>query len=39
MKFGDTIIRNLTESDIEQTLVNEHMHAKQDEDDKERSNK
>jgi hypothetical protein len=39
MKFGDTIIRNLTESDIEQTLVNEHMHAKQDEDDKERPNK
>ena len=33
MKFGDTIIRNLTESDIEQTLVNEHMHAKQDEAD------
>ena len=39
MKFGDTIIRNLTESDIEQTLVNEHMHAKQDEDGKERPNK
>ena len=39
MKFGDTIIRNLTESDIEQTLVNEHMHAKQDVDDEERSNK
>ena len=39
MKFGDTIIRNLTESDIEQTLVNEHMHNKKDDDDPERKDK
>ena len=36
MKFGDTIIRNLTESDIEQTLVNEHRVPKRNDDKDER---
>ncbi len=43
MKFGDTIIRNLTESDIEEGLGGKHKreeeHGAQDEDDGERGKK
>jgi hypothetical protein len=39
MKFGDTIIRNLTEADIEPATVNEHKHARRDTDDKDRGKK
>ena len=39
MKFGDTVIRNLTEADIEEVTVNEHMHNKRDEDDPKRKEK
>tara|TARA_R110001583_G_scaffold62894_2_gene184435 strand:- start:314 stop:451 length:138 start_codon:yes stop_codon:yes gene_type:complete len=39
MKFGNTIVRNLTEADIEPVTVNEHMHASRDEDEEERGSK
>ena len=39
MKFGDTIVRNLLSEDIEPVLVEEHKHAKRDDDDLERRTK
>ena len=39
MKFGDTIIRNLTESDIEQTIEESHGHPAKSDDDPERGKK
>ena len=39
IKFGDTIIRNLTEADIEPVTINEHKHARRDTDDKDRGKK
>ena len=39
MKFGDTIIRNLTESDIEQTIEEGHGHPAKNDDDPERGKK
>ncbi len=44
MKFGDTIIRNLTEADLIEKVVKEKHskrdeHGKRDADDKERGNK
>ena len=39
MKFGNTIVRNLTEADIEPVTVNEHMHAVRDTDEKDRGKK
>tara|TARA_R100001015_G_C4554949_1_gene116000 strand:- start:209 stop:448 length:240 start_codon:yes stop_codon:yes gene_type:complete len=39
MKFGDTVIRNLTESDVEQTVVKEHGHIPKRDDDDDRNKK
>ena len=39
MKFGNTIVRNLTEADIEPVTVNEHMHAVRDTDEKDSGKK
>jgi hypothetical protein len=39
MKFGETIIRNLTESDIEQTIEEGHGHPAKSDDDPERGKK
>ena len=39
MKFGDTVIRNLTEADIEEVTVNEHVHNKRDDNDPKRKEK
>ena len=39
MKFGDTVIRNLTEADVEETTVNEHMHEPKRDDDSDRKKK
>ena len=39
MKFGDTIIRNLTESDIEPTIEEGHGHPAKNDDDPERGKK
>jgi hypothetical protein len=39
MKFGDTVIRNLTEADIEEVTVNEHKHNKRDDNDPKRKEK
>ena len=39
MKFGDTVIRNLTESDVEQTVVKEHGHTPKRDDDPKRKGK
>ncbi len=36
MKFGDTVIRNLTEADVEEVVVKEHKHHKRDENDPKR---
>ena len=36
MKFGDTVIRNLSEADVEETVVREHKHGKRDEKDPKR---
>ena len=36
MKFGNTVIRNLTEADVEEVAVKEHMHKKRDDDDPKR---
>ena len=39
MKFGDTIIRNLTESDIENQVEEGHGHPAKSDDDPERGKK
>jgi hypothetical protein len=39
MKFGNTVIRNLTESDIDKTVVKEHSHDKRDDNDPKRRKK
>tara|TARA_R100000234_G_C4854676_1_gene116665 strand:+ start:183 stop:422 length:240 start_codon:yes stop_codon:yes gene_type:complete len=39
MKFGDTVIRNLTESDIESTIEEVHGHSPKRDDDDERKKK
>ena len=39
MKFGDTVIRNLTESDVEQTVVKEHGHKPKRDGDPKRKKK
>ena len=39
MKFGDTVIRNLTEYDVEQTVVKEHEHMPKRDDDPRRKEK
>ena len=39
MKFGNTVIRNLTESDVEQTVVKEHGHMPKRDDDSKRKEK
>jgi len=39
MKFGDTVVRNLSEADIEELTVKEHMHKKRDDDDADRKKK
>tara|TARA_B100000131_G_scaffold159372_2_gene154428 strand:- start:34 stop:267 length:234 start_codon:yes stop_codon:yes gene_type:complete len=36
MKFGNTVIRNLSEADVEEIVVREHKHNKRDEDDPKR---
>ena len=36
MKFGNTVIRNLSEADVEEIVVREHKHNKRDEDDSKR---
>ena len=39
MKFGDTVIRNLTESDIKMAIVTEHGHMPKRDDDPDRKKK
>ena len=39
MKFGDTVVRNLTESDVEQVVVKEHGHMPKRDDDPDRKKK
>ena len=39
MKFGDTVVRNLTESDVEQLVVKEHGHMPKRDDDPDRKKK
>ena len=39
MKFGDTVIRNLTEADVEEVVVKEHMHEPKRDDDDDRKKK
>ena len=39
MKFGDTVIRNLTEADVEQVVVKEHGHMPKRDDDPKRKEK
>jgi hypothetical protein len=36
MKFGNTIVRNLTESDVEKVVVKEHSHNPKRDDDPKR---
>jgi hypothetical protein len=39
MKFGSTVIRNLTEADVEEVVVREHMHEPKRDDDQKRKEK
>ena len=39
MKFGGTVIRNLTEADVEQVVVKEHGHMPKRDDDPKRKEK
>ena len=39
MKFGDTVIRNLTETDVEEVVVKEHSHMPQKRDGEEEEKK
>tara|TARA_R100001079_G_C4438836_1_gene147772 strand:- start:842 stop:1081 length:240 start_codon:yes stop_codon:yes gene_type:complete len=39
MKFGETVIRNLTEADVEEVVVKEHSHTPKRDDDADRKKK